>query len=80
MCLLYHVVGHRLAWGITQIVKKKLNSDCIVLVQCRADSEGEDRPWMEKKQQSWKASEKGKVTVQFKWMVTSTQSMICSYW
>lgn len=49
MCLLYHVVGHRLAWGITQIVKKKLNSVCIVLVQCRADLEGEARPRMGEK-------------------------------
>lgn len=71
ICLLYHVIGHRLAWGITQIAERKLNSDCQILVQCRADSESEARPRMGRKQQSWKASEKGKVAVQFKWMFTS---------
>lgn len=63
MCLLYHVIKHRLAWGINQIVERKLNSDCQILVQCRADSESEARPRMGEKEQSWKASEKGKVTV-----------------
>lgn len=49
MCLLYHVIGHRLAWGINQIVERKLNSDCHILVQCRADSEIEARPRMGEK-------------------------------